>query len=851
MTINPEQLKIQAPNNISDYIDKLPSVVGSMSATAGKNTISAGNNGINILDLRNLGSVRTLVLLNGHRVVASDVSGVVDIDTLPQGLIDGVDIITGGASAVYGSDAVAGVVNFRLNTKFEGIKGFAQGGESTYGDDLQGNYGITLGTSFAGGRGHFVVDAQYAKNDGVGQLTDRPWYREWGYMANPNWTAANGEPKQIIVPHLNRISESLDGIITQKGPLYGTTFNADGSPRAFQFGTIDRTGSVQSGGEMFGHYAAMALKSSTRRNYVYTRASYDLTDDFNVFASLMHAESKSSTAASYNYVDGTLSVRQDNAYLNPSVRAAMGANGLSKVSYGVVFETPATEDLNRNLNRVLLGLDGSLGGFWNLHASYDYGRTKVATNLDNVLNRVRIDGAMDAVVDPASGRVVCRSTLSNPADGCVPIDMFGRGNVTDAAKKYVLGLAWARREFTQRIASVSIDGQPFETWAGPVDLAFGMDHRTSTIGHSQTDAMSQEHDWLFGNFLPMTGSDSVTETFAETLAPLLADDKLSVNAAVRSADYKYSGRQLAWKLGMTWRPIDPLLVRVMQSRDIRAPNLSELFQTGVTQRQTVRDPFNGGGTTNLERTTVGNRTLQPEIGKTTTLGFVLTPAWLPGFSGALDFYRIKISDAITTISSQQTVDRCFAGDAQICGNVDRGPSGAVIGLRNSPVNIAEEVVHGLDINLAYRVDLPAPDSSLRLSLLATNQTQDRLTTPFTTHNYAGEMGGDSVKWRGNLNADYSQGPLGLGAEARFIGHGVLRTDWVQGVDIDNNYVPSTWYFDLYGSYSFADSHLQAFARVNNVFNRAPLVIATSSGGFNPDIYNVIGRYVSVGLRFNF
>lgn len=852
VTIGKQQIEAISPNNISDLVITIPSVVTSYSSTVGKNDISNGLNGLNTANLRALGSDRTLIMLNGHRVVGSTTSGLVDLNTLPQGLINGIDVVTGGASAVYGSDAVAGVINFKLDTTYTGIKGFVQGGQSKYGDDTRAKYGLTLGLPFADGRGHFLFDAGYAKNGGIGSMRDRPWYRSWGDLQNPAWTPTNGEPQRITVPWLNRTEENLGGIITGPDKLKFTAFNPDGSPRAYQHGLLGRTGSQQSGGEMDGHYAVMALKTQNARRYAYSRLSFDLSDSVNVYAAYTHSETESSTVASYDYYDGSFQIQADNAFLDPGLRSFMNANNIDEFTYGLVVGK-ATEDFNIKYDRVILGLDGQLSDFWSIHAFYEYGRSRVKTDLRNVTNDHRMELALDAVVDPATNRIVCRSTLTHPNNGCVPLNSFGVGNMSAAALDYVMGHAWYDRTFKQQIGSVNVTGQPLMLWAGPLNVAFGVDFRKQSVGDASSDPQSQLSNWRFGNFLPTTGSDKVTELFGEFSMPLMEEDKLNLNGAIRSADYHYSGRQLAWKIGMTWRPVQSIMVRAMQSRDIRAPNLAELFQSGLTHRVEITDHFNNDKLRNTEETIRGNKALDPEIGHTTTLGLVYTPTWAPGLNAAIDFYRIRITDAITSIDDQETVNRCYAGDQQICQNVVFFPDGTIDRLINSPVNIAEQYVKGIDFNIAYRRPLPsiAPDATLTIRALANNQTQNRTTTPFTTSNIAGRVTGNGARWKGRLTATYTQGPFRVGAVGRFIGKGKLRNYWVSGVDIDDNTVPSVWYFGLFGSYSFMHDRLEAYFHVNNLFDRDPPVIATDSGGFNPRLYDVVGRYTSIGLRFNF
>jgi outer membrane receptor protein involved in Fe transport len=852
ITIGKPEIDAISPNNISDLVITIPSVVTSYSSTVGKNDISNGLNGLNTANLRDLGSDRTLIMLNGHRVVGSTTSGLVDLNTMPQGLINGIDVVTGGASAVYGSDAVAGVINFKLDTTYTGVKGFVQGGQSKYGDDTQAKYGLTLGLPFAGDRGHFVFDAGYARNGGIGSMRDRPWYRSWGDLQNPAWTPTNGEPKLITVPWLNRTEENPGGIITGPDALKFTAFNPDGSPRAYQHGLLGRTGSEQSGGEMDGHYAVMALKTRNARRYAYGRLSFDLSDSVNVYGAYTHSETESSTVASYTYYDGSFQIQSDNAFLDPGLRSFMNANDIDEFTYGLIVGK-ATEDFDIKYDRAILGLDAQLSDFWSLHAFYESGRSRVRTELNDVTNDSRMELALDAVVDPATNRIVCRSTLTDPGNGCVPLNSFGVGNMSAAALDYVTGQAWYDRTFKQQVGSVNVTGQPWMLWAGPLNVAFGADFRKQSIGNATSDAESQLSNWRFGNFLPTTGSDKVTELFGEFSLPLMEEDKLNLNAAVRSADYHYSGRQLAWKVGLTWSPVQSIMVRAMQSRDIRAPNLAELFQSGLTHRVEITDHFNGDKLRNTEETIRGNKALNPEIGHTTTLGLVYMPTWASGLQAAVDFYRIRIDDAITSIDDQETVDRCFAGDQQICRNVVFFPDGTIDRLINAPVNIAEQYVKGMDFNVAYHRPLPSlgSDAALTIRALATNQTQNRTTTPFSTSNIAGRVTGNGARWKGRLTTTFSKGPFKIGAVGRFIGHGKLRNYWVEGVDIDDNTVPSVWYFELFGSYSFMHDRLEAYFHVSNLFDRDPVVIATDSGGFNPQLYDVVGRYTTVGLRFNF
>lgn len=847
--ITKQQIEMEAPNNIADYLNTMPAMSGARSTTQGNNAISAGSTGMSLLNLRGLGSDRTLVLVDGRRYVGSTLEGNVDANSLPNGLIRGVEVVTGGASSVYGSDAVTGVVNFMLDKYYTGIKGFVQAGQSSYHDDEQSNVGITLGQAFADGRGHFLFNAEYANNKGVDAVRNRPWYRGWGTMVNPDWTATNGEPNRITVQYLNRPNEAPGGLITS-GPLKWTTFDPDGSPRTFDPGYLDKSGASSSGGEMDGHFATVSLKGANERHNLFARGSFELTDNVEVFAEASHARSVVNTNSSYNYYGGSLTIRDDNAYLHPDVAQAMRQAGVTSAPYGLLLGE-ASPRVQVTTDRAVVGLNSRFGNDWELDAYYQYGQSELYTQVMNTTNTKRLNLAIDAVVDPTNGNVVCRSTLSDPGNGCVPINTFGGANMSDAALAYVQGVPFFRQKMTQQVLAASVRGEAFNMPAGAAVTAFGLEQRRESVrGHS--DEAGQNREWLFGNYLPTRGSNQVREAFGEILMPLV-QDMLSFNGAARVANYSYSGTAFTWKGGLTWNPTSSLLVRAVRSRDIRAPNLADLYQSGVTQRQNVNDPWFDNVRRNIERVSEGNLDLKPEVADTHSLGFVFTPSAMPNFQGSVDYYQIDIRDAITTLTNQQTVDRCFDGDPNLCRYVERDSTGALTGLTLKPINIAKRVVRGVDTDVIYRQKLPsiAPNASIEFRLVGTRLLKSVSENPFTSYSYVGENTGSSPKWRALGTATYRQGPLRLGASVRFISKGVLNNPWVEGVDIDDNHVPSTWYLGLSGAYSFMDDRLEGYFRINNVLNKAPVRIASANNGFNATMYDVVGRYTSVGLRFNF
>lgn len=846
--IEREQIDMAAPNNIADFVNTMPSMVGDRTTTAGNNAISSGTTGMNRLNLRGLGSDRTLILVDGRRHVGSNLQGNVDVNVIPNALVRSVDVVTGGASSVYGSDAVAGVVNFQLDTRYTGTKGYVQVGESTYGDDEQFNVGASLGMPIAGGRGHLLFNAEHATSDGVASVRDRPWFNSWGVMSNPRRGEA-GEPEQIIVPGLNRPNEAPGGLITS-GPLQWTTFDPDGTPSWFDPGILDPTGSRSSGGDMDGHFAVVSLKGQSERNNAFTRASFEVGDAFEVFAEAGWARSVVKTNASYNYFGGNQTIHSDNAYLHPQVLEAMQANGVDSVPFGLVLGV-ASPEVESRTTRLMLGTTGLIWGDWELDAYYQYGASDLHTQVHNTANTVRMARALDAVVDPATGQVVCRSELGVRGDGCAPLNPFGEGNASPGALDYVFGTPFFKQKMEQHVFSASVSGVPLVLDAGDLVTAFGVEHRRESVTGS-TDPISPDREWLFGNFISTAGKNRVSEVFAELLMPVFTES-LTLNAAARLADYSYSGSAFTWKAGLVWTPNSQWMVRGVRSRDIRAPNLGDLYQTGATQRQNVNDPWSENLRRNILRVSTGNLDLDPEVADTYSLGLVFSPDAVPGLNAALDYYHIEIADAISTLSNQQMVDRCFEGDPEICRYVERDASGALSGLTITPINIAEVVMRGLDVDVSWYKPLPSlgQDASLQLRGLATRVFEYRSENPYSVDERVGQNSGATPKLRVHASAMLNRGPLRLGANVRFISGGVLNNDWVQGVDIDNNAVPSTWYLDLQGAYRFADGRWELYAKVDNALNREPVITASNTNGFNPTLYDVLGRYYSLGVRYEF
>lgn len=869
-TLTEEDLLRTAPQTIANLINAMPAARSSVTTRSTANE-SSGSGG-NFLDLHGLGVTRSLVLVDGRRFVWSNVRGGVDIDVVPQALINGIDIVTGGVSAVYGSDAVSGVVNLRLNDKLEGGRAVIQSGVSQYNDEKNYLASLAYGSAFAGGRGHAVAALELANNEGVGldELYERDWAApNWGMIANPAATSTNGEPLQLLVREANPSNRARGGLINS-GPLKGIQFGPGGVPIPFQYGE-NVTASTMQGGAPDSRFYTQA-EAPSRRRTVYTKLSYDMTDDLTAYTELSYGQNLQDFTdfdnQTYTPQDTALLIRADNAFLPESIRAAMQTQGISSFTMGRTnFDYAITHtSLEREARRGVLGLEGRLGGGWAWDAYYIHGRTKVNFTGEGLRNTGNFNLALDSVIDPATGTAVCRSTLTNPDNGCVPINLFGVGSVSDAADRYVSGTGYLISTITQDVAAFTVRGEPFSTWAGGVRIATGAEYRREEA-LVETDEVASAMQtgglgWLpWGNLQPWSGDVSVKEAFAEALVPLARDRAwartLDVNLAGRITNYSTSGTVKTWKLGTVYQPVKSVRFRGAVSRDIRAPSLFDLFSTGTSSGSSVFDPFTG---TSPSAVVVvrGNPNLNPEKADTWTVGMVLSPTFAPGLNVSMDYYHIKINDAINTLQADQILLDCFNGQAVLCDLITRDAAGTP-SIAVSPVNLDWIKTSGTDFELRYRKSgILGGEVSFRGLASYTEELLTRLRG--VTKEYAGStvqasiLGiGGQPHWKGNVSITYARGPVSVSAIERYVGGGVIDTTFTTKNLADIS-VPGRSYTDLSFSYDAINAgktNVQVFAVVNNLMDRAPPIVIT--GGFPTAraLYDAIGRTYSAGLRINF
>jgi outer membrane receptor protein involved in Fe transport len=655
--------------------------------------------------------------------------------------------------------------------------------------------------------------------------------------------------------------------------VLGLQFGPGGTVLPFTYGTNARPGSVFAiggDGDVIGPDAN--ISPQIERASFFGRATYDLSDTTSVYADALIAHSSilsDGAMATFN-----LTIRNDNAFLPADMRTRLTEAGLTQFTMGRLDGENGywTADIETSVERYGAGIDGQIGEGWNWDAFVQYSRTHYhRDNLNNSVND-RVTRGADAVINPATGQPICRSLLENPNPtdaqdpfrnirDCVPIDVFGAGSIDDAMMAYYAGTSWLDSEQAQELYAANISGSPFATWAGPVSLAAGVEHRKDSID-ARSDAISAARGWATINDQPLSGSVDVTEGYLETVVPLLADAPLArnldVNGAVRITDYSTSGEVATWKVGVNYTPFPDLRLRATRSRDIRAANINELFSGQSQFVNTITNPI-----TNLSATTQqltgGNPDLTPEEADTITAGLVYQPGWLSGLRVSVDWYSIEITDAITALSGQQIVDGCLArGQTNLCPAITFNGD-VITQVQATLINAAEATAEGIDIEAAYGFQVAGWDVDMRA--LATRLSELTLTDNGVTTNFVTQVGQTSAfgpasggpEWRSNFSLDLSRDAFRLGARVRHVGGGVQRIVWVEGVDIDENDVESRTYLDLHGSYE-VNERLQLYTSIDNVFNEEPP--ATPNAIQQPQYsasayYDTIGRFVTVGARFDF
>ncbi len=897
--VSVEQLEATTPTDIPDALNKLPVFQGSSQPhTAGN---GGSGSGANVLALRNFGAQRTLVLFDGHRVAPANANGTVDVDTLPQMLMSRVDVVTGGASAVYGSDAVTGVVNFVLDKNFDGFKFDVNSGISNYGDGFSYKTGAAAGMDLFGGRGHVEVALEHFNQDGV-PISARPYGPLYWSQAGGG-TAAN--------PYVNLINtrvptHSFGGLITCAAPctVNGQQFISNGVLGPFVQGTPSGTANVQSGGDGAYDPFGQAL-TYFRTSNAFGRFSYKLDDTTTFYVQATGSEAFA-TGTWYPTqlnpgANNTNTFFKSNPFLPAPVQTALGNNGTFNVGgpadntfqltkyitqFGIQ-EAPGTRNLNRYLN-VSAGLDGNLFNRFDWDVYYGHGESRQSISNFRNPNNARFYAAEDAVIGPSGSPVCYVSTtpFANLYPGCVPLNPFGPTAVSQSAYDYISGTTRYIMTNIMDNVSGSVSGTVFEDWAGPVKVALSGEARWNTYDVNSNASPTAKVDctglrlcsnqlvlWEQNTVASVDAANNVWEFAVEGDVPLLKDlplvQSLDANLAGRYTDYSTSGSVQTWKIGLDYHVNDDVRFRATNSVDIRAPTLNDLFspvQNSVTGFTDIHTNSNGS----LFISSQGNPNLVPEVARTYTAGVVLTPSFIPNLTLSYDYYHIDLKNAIGSISATNTQIQNLCelsnGTSPYCTLFirplpfsDHTQANYPTSVLSENLNTAYTAIEGSDIEANYHFDLAdVQDSwpgSMDLRVLANiqpvNQSQQFTGAAFT---YA-------VFSKGHITTfvNYNLGDWTFGLQDRWISSFRRASQptiiYAQPRIADSNYVD----LNIEKKFKVDDVTYSAYLTVQNLANTLAPLDPTTSGA--PGIYypvangqsggsgaDIMGRYFTIGVR---
>jgi len=975
--------------DLGTQIRQLPSVGQSWSPDTGSNSGqgSQGDADLSTIELRNLGNIRTLVLFDGQRVVMSNPNagtppfaiGGVDLSTLPQTVVQRVDVVTGGASAAWGSDAVAGVVNLIIDKSFTGIKGSLNLADTEKDDHRQVKAELFVGTDVLGGRGHVELAGSAVWSPDAVLQQDRGWYWARSQIVPRATLGLTTGPAFVHV--YNAAARSGSAAVTNGGLivsnpagtvagsaniLRGIQFvgpNAQAVP--FNFGNLNGSSCVNCDASPYTNTGFSFLAVPYHNFSLFNYDSYRLTD--NVMASIQLNYGENDAESTSSGRGGNVIIRNDNAFIPASVRTIMTNNGIANFTLGTsaagninpyhpTLETAnlatglSLVQVHRQLMRGVFSLEGGFKLFdqdwtWKAYAQNSTVRqverlpyNTIAQNYSNATDAIvvtaaganSLGGGNAALATqvrnaltvanthvPQVGEIACRSsltstswgTVTDPATGittvlpggltpgCQPLNLFGTGNIQDAALNYIApgrtNRAYEDRGFWymgQAVFSVSASGElPWGLPAGHVAAATGYEHRLEQQTNRR-DALQLGSSGTYpsGNFADWSGHYYVDEGFLELNVPLLKDnfvETLGFNAAGRITDYSTSGMVETWKVGLTSDLTGDIRLRGTLSADIRAPDVSELFSKPLFGVSRYNYPPPNGPLFTAHVANSGNAALVPEQANTTTVGIVLTPHWIENLSLSFDWYSISIKKAIYANSQTEILNQCALGNKAYCsvvffakgfpGNTNVPVAAEVdgngvpaagffasVGTFNadcegcfnlefvSPLNASAEKTSGVDFQLDYRMELWT--NPLDFHLVGNYTDSNTITVLGVKTDAAGIYGGAGYvnplagltlpKLNFTLSATYEQGPYEFTAQTRFRGSARISPYYVEGVDIDDNWIAPVAYLDLRGSYKWTDA-TQIFFAVDNVFNTPPAELGGSQ------VYDQLGRSFRVGVRF--
>jgi outer membrane receptor protein involved in Fe transport len=883
-----EEIRLTTNVEADRLLDALPQTV----STNGPTTNNPGNGAANV-NLRGLGTVRTLVLVNGRRFVGESTSGVVDLNNIPTSLIQRAEVVTGGASAVYGSDALAGVVNFILKDDFEGLEISSQYGTTQEGDSDRFNVDLTLGTNFDDGRGNVVINASYFNREQTFAGA-----RDFAAVQFAEDTDANGNPIFVpggstTIPQGRFNSNTLDenGVLDSFGNPIGSggvIVTSDGLAQAFR-DPEDR----------FNFSPFNNLQLPLERWTLSALGTYQVTDGIELFFEGTFANNRiNRTLAPTPFSEGGFQLDLRNPFIPQAlvdVFSQIDDDGDSIVSTGVRRRTLEAGNRvsadNRNLYRFVTGFRGDLGDSASWEVFYNFGRSEETQRQEGNIVISRFQQGL--LVDPDNP-----TQCANPANGCVVLNPFGEGNLTQEQIDFITVGATNTTFIQQQQAGAYLSGTAYELPAGPLGYSVGLEYRKESAANQPDTFLATGDIDGFNAGLPTNGSFDVKEIFVETVVPILSGvagaEYLGIEAGIRFSDYSTAGGVTSYKIGGEWNPVEDLKLRALYQRAVRAPNVNELFlgqsnafpggldfcdldasPTAAEQAFCVQLGVPQAGIATFQQDNAqievlngGNPDLFEETSDTYTVGFVYTPSQIPGLTFIADYYDITVDDAISTFGGglQSTIDACRItldiNDPFCQVLTARDPSGQLEEVPQFNQNIASIATSGIDVSAAYAFD--AFGGEFRITSAATHVISfERQGSPIVqVDECAGVVGVRTTCGRANpefrvtSRVSYSIDELTVSLRHRYLSSVEderLAFGTSTAAQLLVPVIGDQNIFDFTFNYQLREN-LSIFGNINNLFDNDPPIFGRGANGqFNTDsgTYDVLGRRFTVGFRANF
>jgi len=900
-TVDQVEISLRQPIAVEDFLRQLPA--SSPSIGPGTNN---GANGAAQVNLRGLGANRNLVLIDGRRYVPFNLLGVVDTNSIPIGMLERVDIVTGGASAVYGADAVSGVVNFILKRDFEGVDVSATYGTSDEGDTDQRRIDLVIGANTPDGRGNVTLGVGYTNRD---QLTQGE--RPIGEVSLSSITGGAGG-SSAGVPTFTTLPA-----LTQFNPATGAFDLGGGAFELFNFNPLN------------------LFVAPLERTQITALGHYEINRHAELYSQLFYTDSfVAQNLAPSGTFFSNWNISVAHPFLPDSARQEMCDRSSTAIADCSAASTETITGVQ--LRRRLVELGPRLGNFDNSTFQYTVGmRGDVTDSLDYDVFWTRGEADQTRTLGNwGSATKVQQALLANangcldPRNGCTPLNLFGpAGSITDDQIAFFNLDALQKQLVVQENGGVAFSGDfgdfTVPTSGSPIGYAFGVEHRR-VKGQTQSDSASQTQNEILGTGAPTpdrSGRFKLDEAFGEILVPLVEGmtgiHSLSFEGGLRYTDFSVadggSDSYTTWKAGLSYEPIDSLRVRAMYQKATRAPNVNELFQPVVTGLDNLAiDPCAGaainaadantpGTLANLCRQTGvplavmggldqpaagqinvlvgGNPALGPEEADTFTAGVVWSPTFVDRLTITLDYYDIDITDAITEPSSGDIIDGCYSTALNpnrefnaFCQAVGRSPTGGDLNANDAdgvalPLsNLGKLRTSGWDLGAVFGMDLPSNYGGLTFGANVNYVTKfDFQATPTSINRdcisfYSVNCGAGIPEWKANVRTTWSVSDFDVSLLYRFIdGMEVepLAADSVGGFLPAFSSIGSYSYWDLTGAWQVLDN-VRLTLIVNNLFDRDPPNVgndigstATNSGNTFPQTYDAIGRYFTLGVNVRF